>query len=124
MAKLSKTDAQIEQDRTSSIMRVVAQRAGYYRQNLDKFCYDYLGITNLKWFQKILLYVFDHYDNSLFLACRGLGKTYICALFAVCRAILYPGEQILSVSCTFKQARNLIQKITDDFMIKSPSLAE
>lgn len=122
MAKLSKTDAQIEQDRTSSIMRVVAQRAGYYRQNLDKFCYDYLGITNLKWFQKILLYVFDHYDNSLFLACRGLGKTYICALFAVCRAILYPGEQILSVSCTFKQARNLIQKITDDFMIKSPLL--
>lgn len=49
-------------------------------------------------------------------------KTYICALFAVCRAILYPGEQILSVSATFKQAKNLIQKITDDFMLNSPLL--
>lgn len=116
------TNAQIEQDRTSTIMRVVAQRAGYYRKNLDKFCYDYLGITNLKWFQKILLWAFDNFDNSLLLACRGLGKTYICALFAVCRAILYPGQQILSVSCTFKQAKNLILKITDDFMLKSPML--
>lgn len=103
-------------------MQVIAERAAYYRHNLDKFCYDYLGITNLKWFQKILLWAMNHFDNTLLLACRGLGKTYICALFAVCRAILWPGEQILVVSCTYKQAKNLVQKITDDFMLKSPLL--
>lgn len=122
MATSNKSNAQIEKDRTEQIMRVVAERAGYYRENLDKFCYDYLGITNLKWFQKILLWAMDKHDNTLLIACRGLGKTYICALFAVCRAILYPGEQILCVSATFKQSKNLILKITDDFMLKSPLL--
>lgn len=116
------TNAQIKKDKTTTIMNIVAKRAGYYRKNLDKFCYDYLGITKLKWFQKILLWAMDKHDNTLLLACRGLGKTYICALFAVCRAILYPGEMILSVSATYKQAKNLIQKITDDFMIHSPLL--
>ena len=116
------TDAEIEKDKTNSIMRVIAERASYYRKNLDKFCYDYLGIKNLKWFQKILLWAMDHYDNTLLLACRGIGKTYICALFAVCRCILYPGEICLAVSATYKQARNMIQKVTDDFMLKSPLL--
>lgn len=122
MAVNNKSNSQIEQDRTTQIMNIVAERAGYYRENLDKFCYDYLQITNLKWFQKILLWAMDKHDNTLLLACRGLGKTYICALFAVCRAILYPGQQIISVSATFKQAKNLIEKITNDFMLKSPLL--
>lgn len=122
MASSNKSNAQIEQDRTEQIMNIVAERAGYYRENLDKFCYDFLQITNLKWFQKILLWAMDKHDNTLLLACRGLGKTYICALFAVCRAILYPGEQILCVSATFKQSKNLILKITDDFMLNSPLL--
>lgn len=52
-------------------MQVIAERAAYYRHNLDKFCYDYLGITNLKWFQKILLWAMNHFDNTLLLACRG-----------------------------------------------------
>lgn len=116
------TDAQIEQDKTNSIMNTIAERAGYYRHNLDKFCYDYLGITNLKWFQKILLWMMNEYDNFLGIACRGLGKTYICALFAVCRCILWPGEICLVVSATYKQARNMIQKVTEDFMLKSPLL--
>ena len=122
MASSNKSNAQIEQDRTEQIMNIVAERARYYRENLDKFCYDFLQITNLKWFQKILLWAMDKHDNTLLLACRGLGKTYICALFAVCRAILYPGEQILCVSATFKQSKNLILKITDDFMLNSPLL--
>lgn len=122
MTQSKKTNAQIEADKTNQIMRIVAERAGYYRENLDVFCKEFLQINNLKWFQKILLWAMDKHDNTLFLACRGLGKSYICALFAVCRAILYPGELILSVSATFKQSKNLIQKITDDFMLKSPLL--
>lgn len=116
------SDTQIEQDKTAAIMNVVAKRAGYYRKNLDKFCYDYLGITNLKWFQKILLWIMDRYDNTMFVGCRGIGKTYICSLFATCRCILYPGEICLTVSATYKQAKNMIEKVTNDFMLKSPLL--
>lgn len=122
MASKVISDAQIEKDRTSFIMKVIAKRAGYYRKNLDKFCYDYLGITNLKWFQKILLWIMDRYDNTMFIGCRGIGKTYICSLFAVCRCTLYPGEICLTVSATYKQAKNMIEKVTNDFMLKSPLL--
>jgi len=49
-------------------------------------------------------------------------KTYLVALFAVCRAILYPGSKIVACSYTYKQGREIILKITDDFMQKSPLL--
>lgn len=49
-------------------------------------------------------------------------KTYLVALFAVCRCILYPGTKIICCSYTFKQGREIILKITDDFMQKSSLL--
>ena len=62
------------------------------------------------------------YDMFYFIACRGLSKSYMVALFAVIRCILYPGQQIVCVSATYKQGREIILKITDDFMHKSPLL--
>ena len=49
-------------------------------------------------------------------------KTYIVALFSVCRCILYPGTKIIAASYTFKQGKEIVLKITDDFMQKSPLL--
>ena len=49
-------------------------------------------------------------------------KTYLVALFSVCRCILYPGTKIVVASYTFKQAKEVILKITDDFMQKSALL--
>ena len=49
MAVKNRSNSQIEQDKTNQIMEIVAERAGYFRENLDKFCIDYLQITNLKW---------------------------------------------------------------------------
>ena len=116
------SDKQIVENKTASMMNTVAKRVGYYRHNLHRFCYDYLGIKKLKWFQKILLWMFQEYDNSLFLACRGIGKTYLCALFAVCRCILYPGQLVIAVSSAYKQSRIMIKKVTEDFMPNSALL--
>lgn len=69
MASKVISDAQIEKERTSFMMKVIAKRVEYYRKNLDKFCYDYLGITNLKWFQKILLWI-NEKDYLLANSCR------------------------------------------------------
>lgn len=121
MAKSNKTDKEIRQDKTDRIMNVIAERCSYYRANPQRFCEEFLNIY-LKLFQKILIWAMMHYDAFYFVAARGIGKTFLVALFAVCRCILYPGSKIVCCSYTFKQGKEIILKITDDFMQKSPLL--
>lgn len=121
MAKSYKTDKQILQDKNDRIMNTIAERCSYYRANPQRFCEEFLNIP-LKLFQKILIWAMMHYDAFYFIASRGLGKTYLVALFAVCRCILYPGSKIVCCSYTFKQGKEIILKITDDFMQKSALL--
>lgn len=121
MARNNKTDAEIRQDKTERIMNIIDERCGYYRANPQRFCEEFLSI-HLKLFQKILIWAMMHYDAFYFIASRGLGKTYLVALFAVCRCILYPGSKIVCCSYTFKQGKEIILKITDDFMQKSALL--
>lgn len=120
-----KTDSQIMQDRTDRIMNLVDERCGYYRSSPHRFVQDYLFPDNpnfLKTFQKILLWAMMHSDSLCFVACRGLGKTFLVALFCVVKCILYPREKIVVSSPTFKQSKELIGKITDDFMHRSSLL--
>lgn len=121
MARNNKTDTEIRQDKTERIMNIIDERCGYYRANPQRFCEEFLNI-HLKLFQKILIWAMMHYDAFYFLASRGLGKTYLVGLFAVCRCILYPGSKIICCSYTFKQGKEIILKITDDFMQKSSLL--
>lgn len=120
-AEKKMTAQQIEKTKTDKIMNIVAERASFYRANPQRFVKDFLDI-DLRLFQKILIYAMMVYDCFFFVAARGLGKTYLVALFAVVRSILYPGSKILVFSATFKQGKEVILKITDDFMHKSPLL--
>lgn len=115
------SDQEIAQDKTSTIMNIVAERCSYYRANPQRFVSEFLGIT-LKLFQKIILWAMMHFDAFYFVAARGIGKTYLVALFSVVRCILYPGTKIVCCSYTFKQGKEIILKITDDFMQKSALL--
>lgn len=121
MAKINKTDKQIQQDKTEKIMNTIAERCAYYRANPQRFCEEFLNIQ-LKLFQKIIIWAMMHYDAFYWIACRGIGKTYIVGLFSVCRCILYPGTKIIAASYTFKQGKEIVLKITDDFMQKSALL--
>ena len=116
------TDKEIEKEKQQSLMNLIAFRCGYYRNNVARFCQDYLGINSLKPFQKILLWAMNEYDAFFFVAARSLGKTYLVALYSVCRAILWPRSKIICCSFTFKQGKEIILKITDDFMQRSPLL--
>lgn len=49
-------------------------------------------------------------------------KTYLVALFCVVRCLLYPSTTIVVSSYTFKQGKETILKIVDDFRRKSPLL--
>lgn len=115
------TDEQIQAQKTARIMDIVAERASFYRANPHRFVKDYLGIE-LKLFQKILLYAMMQHDAFQQIAARGQGKTYLVALFCVVRCLLYPSTTIVVSSYTFKQGKETILKIVDDFMRKSPLL--
>lgn len=70
MAGEKKSVQELEQDKYSRTMEVVAWRAGYYRANPQRFVEEVLGIK-LKIFQKILLWVMMHFNFMMYLAARG-----------------------------------------------------
>lgn len=94
----------------------------YYRYYIDEFACDILGLR-LYGFQRIILRGMARYQNSMFIACRGLGKSYLTAVFFICMSILYPGIKCGIASGMGQQARNvIIQKIKGE-LIKNENIA-
>ena len=117
----NKTINEIKEDKYRRIMRAVAKKASYYRANPQRFVKEILNI-NLKLFQKILIWAMMHYNYFLFIAARGLGKSYLTAMFCVVRCVLYPGSKIVVTSGSYKQAKEVLSKIQDEIMPKSAIL--
>lgn len=115
------SDTELEQTQLNKTMNLVAQKTAFYRSNPHRFCEEYLGIT-LKLFQKILIFMMNISTNFMFLACRGLGKTFLVSIFCCQRCILYPGTTICVASGRRKQAVEVIDKITGTLMNTSPFL--
>lgn len=94
----------------------------FYRANIHRLAIDYLGLQ-LFTFQIILLYMMDIVPNFMFWGGRGIGKSWLIAVYACCRAILYPHSKIVIASGTKSQASLIItQKIGLELMKKSPAL--
>ena len=115
------TDQQIAENKTAQIIEGVDVWTGYYRANPHRFAKDFLSV-DLKLFQKILLFQMNQSDAFYFIAARSIGKTWLVALFSIIRAILYPGSKIICCSYSFTQGKQIIQKIIEDFMHRSPLL--
>lgn len=95
---------------------------GFYRENPHRFAEDYLGVK-LKTFQKILVYLCFKYPFFTFLASRGLGKSWLIALIAIIKCILYPGSRVVIASGTKGQAEKIIDnKIKQDFWENYPNV--
>lgn len=82
---------------------------------------EYLHV-NLKLFQRILLTMMFWSTTFVLIACRGLGKTFISAVYCVVRCILYPGTKICIASGTRGQAINVLEKIILELKPRSPEL--
>ena len=117
-----KTTREVETEELNRVMETVAERAAFYRANPQRFVRDYLGITNLKWFQEVILYMMNNCVYFMYLASRGQGKTHIFAIFCCIRCILYPGTHICVVSKTRKQAQEVLDRIVKVFMPMSGNL--
>lgn len=107
--------------RQEKIMEGAAYWGAYYRANPDKFCNDYLHI-HLRTFQKFLLTMMFWSTTFVLIACRGLGKTFLSAIYCVIRCILYPGTRVCISSGTRGQAIQVLEKIIQELKPKSPEL--
>lgn len=68
---LRRTAEEAEAKELRSVMGIVAERAAFYRANPQRFVREYLGITNLKWFQEVILYMMNTNIYFMYLASRG-----------------------------------------------------
>lgn len=93
----------------------------YWRSNPHRFCEEVLGVR-LKLFQKFLLWAMNNNTKTVLITCRGLGKTFLTAIFCVIRCILYPGTIIVVASKTRKQSNEVIGKVKNILMPNSPIL--
>lgn len=107
--------------RDSKLMRGVADWCAFYRENIHRFAADYLHVR-LRLFQKIVLLMMNLCTITVFIASRGIGKSYLSAIFCVCRCILYPGTKICIASGTRGQSLNVLEKIELELKQNSPEL--
>lgn len=109
-----------KETKSERMMNGINVWASYYRFRMDLFVKDYLGIQ-LKLFQIILIYAMQNNHFFMYLASRGQGKSFLSAIYAVARCILYPGTIVVIASGTKGQATAVLKKI-EQMMPDSPNL--
>ena len=108
--------------RIARITEGAAQWCAYYRANPHRFAKDYLHL-NLHLFQKILIIMMNWSSTTAFIGSRGIGKSFLSAVFCVIRCILYPRTKICIASGTRGQSINVLEKIMLELKPASKELA-
>jgi hypothetical protein len=96
--------------------------ATYFKRNIHRFCSHYLGLK-LYPYQIIILYLMNNFPTFCMVAARATAKSYVIAIFACAKAILYPNSRIVIASGTKDQAKLIaLEKIRNELMGASPAL--
>ena len=94
----------------------------FFRRNLHRLAIDYLGLK-LHLYQIIMLYLMGINRFIVVIASRASAKSWVIALYACCRCILYPNSMIVLSSSTKGQSKLLVsEKIQKELMRDSPAL--
>ena len=94
----------------------------FFRRNLHRFAIDYLKL-NLHLYQQIALQQMGQANSICIIASRNAAKSFLIALYACCRAILYPGSKIVIGSATRGQSKLIVtEKIQNELMVWSEPL--
>lgn len=94
----------------------------FYRRNMHRFAMHYLGLK-IYLYQAYILWQLAKSTEAVIVASRAAAKSYIIAIFACCKAILYPNSQIVIASATKKQARLIVtEKIQKELIPISDNL--
>jgi hypothetical protein len=94
----------------------------FYRRNFNRFASHYLGL-GLHLYQHIILYLMGLYPSFCIIAARSAAKSFVIAIYACCKAILYPGSKIVIASGTKRQSKLIVsEKIKTELCSMSPNL--
>jgi len=74
-------------------------------------------------FQCVMLHLLWTKKFPMVLACRGAGKTFMLAIYAILRALLVPGSKIVIVGGGFRQSK-LVFGYIEEILQASPILQE
>ncbi len=94
----------------------------FYRQYPEIAALDLLRIK-LNSIQKVVLRSMWFRDYVMAIMCRGSGKTFINAVFACLKAMLYPGHRIGLLAPTFRQSKFMFDEV-DRVYRRSPILRD
>jgi len=104
--------------KSEKLMQGIAEWTSFYLVRPDIFAEDYLGLS-LKPFQKILLYCMMNYNYTAFFASRGLGKSYLTALFCVVICILKPQTKIIVAAGQKSQGMKIVTEKIPELIAQS-----
>lgn len=94
----------------------------FFRRNMHRFAMDYLALK-LHLYQIIMLYLMGINQFIVVIASRASAKSWVIALYACCRCILYPNTLIVLASSTKGQSKLIVsEKIQKELMRDSPIL--
>lgn len=99
----------------NNVMHMIAW-CTFWRRNLHRFVSDYLKIK-LYPYQQISIYEMGISNFICIIASRNDAKSFLIALYACCRCILYPGTKFVIGSATKGQAKLIVtEKIQNELM--------
>lgn len=90
----------------------------FYREHPVEAVYDLLGL-GLTEYQKVMLEQSWTAKNIYFCTSRGAGKSFMMAIFACLKMLLYPDEAILMFGPSYRQSLMLYDKIVSEVYNKS-----
>lgn len=112
------TSKEIEGERRKNIIDWIT----FYRRNMHRFVEHYLGIK-LYFYQRIWFYLMSTRDSYVTIASRAVGKTWLVAILALCRAILYPDSEVVVVASTKEQAGIIVEDKIKSLSENYPNVA-
>lgn len=94
----------------------------FFKRNMHRFVIDYLKIS-LYEYQAITIYMMGVSNLICIIASRNDAKSFIVAVYAVARCLLYKGTKFRIGAATEKQAKLIVsEKIIDELCDWSPIL--
>ena len=106
-------DKEINEQRQDNLIDWIT----FYRRNIHRFIQHYFGVQ-LYWYQILWIYFMSISENFVTIASRAAAKSWLIAVLAYARGVLYPNSEIVIVATTLKQASIIFGKMArlkDDY---------